>query len=200
MRIIIVGASGIIGKALCRFLKRDHEVIAASRSSCEYQIDITKPDSVKRFFDNVGKFDALVCTVGESAFVPLSEADEEQFMYGINSKLLGQVRLVSTGMKYISNHGSFTLTSGIISEVPGINTALVGMVDSAIEGFVRNAAYELERGIRINVVSPNVLEETYDKFSEAFPGFTPISLERLIPVYRDIIEGVSSGQVIKVFR
>ena len=55
MKILIVGASGTIGRAVAAELGQRHEVIAAGRSSGDVRIDITDPASIRAAFENVGR-------------------------------------------------------------------------------------------------------------------------------------------------
>ena len=91
-------------------------------------------------------------------------------MSGINDKLMGQVNLVLDGLKHIADGGSFTLTSGVLDRDPirqGVNAAAV---NGAIDAFVMAAAIDLPRGLRINAVSPGLLEESAKKYEGFFPG------------------------------
>lgn len=72
----------------------------------------------------------------------------------LNNKLMGQANLVRLGLPFISDGGSFTLTSGLLSREPIPGSAAISLVNAGLEGLVRAAALELSRGVRINVVSP----------------------------------------------
>ena len=69
-------------------------------------------------------------------------------------------RLVRIGRQFIADGGSFTLTSGVLSQEPIKGSASISMVNAGLEGFVRAASLELPRGIRVNVVSPPWVTET----------------------------------------
>ena len=73
------------------------------------------------------------------------------------------------------------------------------MVNSAIEAFVRAAAVELPRGLRINAVSPNVFAESMPGYAPYFRGFEPIPVARAALAFSRSVEGAQSGQVYKVF-
>ncbi len=60
MKIIIVGASGTIGKHVVAALKNDHEIITAGSKSGDYQVDISSTESIENFFKQVGKRDDIV--------------------------------------------------------------------------------------------------------------------------------------------
>ena len=56
--------------------------------------------------------------------------------------------------------GSITLTTGILAEEPIRTGVQASTFNAAIDAFVRAAALEMPRGIRINAVSPGVLVES----------------------------------------
>lgn len=110
MKIVIVGASGTMGQYLCDVLeKENHEVIKASRSSKEIQVDTTSTKSIIEMFEKIGAFDALVTTAGETFVGPWKNLNDETFKKGIEGKMMGQINLVLIGQHYINPRGSFTL-------------------------------------------------------------------------------------------
>ena len=91
------------------------------------------------------------------------------------------------------------MIGGILSEHPILAGASASMVNAALEGFVRAAAIELPRRIRINVVSPTVLVESMDTYGPFFRGFEPAPGFRVGLAYSRSIEGATTGQVLKVY-
>src|ERR1700712_435033 len=118
MKILIIGATGTIGKHVTAALQKDHEVIMAGSKSSDIQVDISSTESIKNFYKQVGKFDALICAAGDAQFGPLAFMKDADFRIGVDSKLMGQVNLVLIGQHYINPKGSFTLTSGVFTEKP----------------------------------------------------------------------------------
>lgn len=196
MKIVIVGASGTLGSKVTKDLENDHEIIKVGTKSGDIQADITNVGSIKEMFEKIGSFDALVSAAGSGHFGPLKEMTTEDFMKGVNSKFMGQVNLVLLGQHYINAGGSFTLITGVLSDDPVRNSVNLAAVNSAVNGFVKAAALELENGVRINAVSPGVVEDSPELFS-AFPGHKPVSMERVVYAYRKSILGHITGQVIK---
>ena len=157
MKIILIGASGTLGKAVGRELNARHEVVHVGHSSGEFQVDITDRKSIERLYEKTGDFDAVVSTTGNIHFGPFDQLTPEQFEVGLRSKLMGQVNLVTSGLKRIRSGGSFTLTSGQINDDPirlGVSGA---MVNGALEGFVRSVAIELPCGSAPRCVQSNGL-------------------------------------------
>lgn len=194
MRIIVVGATGTIGRAVAKLLLTEHNVVKAASKSGDFRVDITSQDSLEQLFQSVGSFDALVCAAGVARFAPLHELSDEDFQLGLTSKLMGQVNLVRLGMSHINDNGSFTLTSGVLSQQPMPGSSSISMINAGIEGFVRAAALELPRGIRINAVSPPWVMETL----EALGMDTSIGMpaEKVAQAYRSSVTGTRSGLII----
>jgi NAD(P)-dependent dehydrogenase (short-subunit alcohol dehydrogenase family) len=197
MKIIIIGATGTIGKHVVKALETGNEIIKVGSKSGDYQVDITNPASIKDLFEKIGPFDALISAAGDGHFGPLNAMTDTDFRVGINSKLMGQVNLVLIGQHYINPKGSFTLTSGSLSGDPVVLGAAVSAINGALDSFVKAAAIELDNGIRINVVGPDVVEESPEYFP-FFPGHIPVSMQRVAMAYVKSVLGAQTGQVYKV--
>lgn len=199
MKILIVGATGTLGRAIAERLAPRHELIAASRNSTDYPVDITSDSSVAALFERTGPIDAIVSAAGALHFGPLASMSTTDFAFGLNDKLLGQVRLALLGQAHVRDGGSITLTSGILSEEVIRNGANATTVNAALEGFVRASATELPRGLRINVVSPTVLTESWDSYGPYFSGYEPVTGAQAALAYQRSVEGVQTGKVFKVW-
>jgi NAD(P)-dependent dehydrogenase (short-subunit alcohol dehydrogenase family) len=197
MKVLVVGASGTIGKAVVAELSRRHEIVAAGRSSGDVRVDISDIGSVRAMFTTVGRIGAVACAAGNVEFAPLAAMTPEQFDVGLRDKLMGQVHLVLAGREFVEPGGSFTLISGVLSHDPVVGGSSASMVNGAIESFVRAAAIELPSH-RINAVSPTVLEESIEVFGPYFPGFEPVSGGRVGLAYAKSIEGAQTGQTYRV--
>ena len=198
MRILIVGGSGTVGQAAAKELAKRHEIVRAGRSSGDLTVDVMNEDSVKAMYAKLGKVDAIITCVGHVHFGPVATMSPEQFRKGLNDKLMGQVNLVLLGMNNVNDNGSFTLTSGILDRDPVRQGANAAAVNGAIGGFVKGAAIEMPRGIRINAVSPGLLEESAVKYDGFFPGHEPVTSARVGLAYAKSVDGALTGQVISV--
>ncbi len=198
MKIIVIGATGTLGRAVTAELENDHEVVKVGFTDGDIQVDIADIASIKAMFEQVGPFDALVATTGVVHFGPLADITQDQWQLGLNNKLMGQINLVMEGAKHISEGGSFTLTSGIISKDPIRFGASASTVCSALEGFAASAALELPRSLRVNVVSPTMLEESVHLFGAAFAGFEPVPAAVVAKAFRKSVEGAKNGATLYV--
>ncbi|CAN7148704.1 short chain dehydrogenase [Pseudoduganella sp. LjRoot289] len=199
MKVIVIGATGTVGKAVVEQLGLRHDIVAVGSSSGQYQADIGDIAQVRAVFEKIGKADAVVVAAGALAFAPLAEFTPEQFRVGLDSKLMGQVNVALVAQEFLNDGGSITLTSGIVADQPIRNGASATMVNSAVEGFARAAAIELQRGIRINVVSPSLLTESLETYGPFFRGFETVPGSRAALAYSRSVEGAQTGQVYKVW-
>lgn len=198
MKIIMVGASGTMGVYLSKAFENEHEIIKAGSKSGDVLVDITSSESIENMFRQVGPFDALISTAGPTHVGPWKTLTNETFRKGVEGKMMGQINLVLIGQHYINPKGSFTLISGALTYDPQLNFANASAVNGAVEGFVRAAAIELGNGIRINAVSPTVIEDSPHYFPY-FPGEVPVSMKQLEYGFRKSVFGASTGQVIKPY-
>jgi NAD(P)-dependent dehydrogenase (short-subunit alcohol dehydrogenase family) len=119
-------------------------------------------------------------------------------MIGLKDKLMGQVNLVLIGRDYANDNGSFTLTSGVLSHDPIRLGACASLVNGALDCFARAAAIELPRGLRINVVSPGLLDESVAALGDYFRGHETVPGKRVANAYVKSVEGRLTGQVLHV--
>lgn len=198
MKIIVVGGTGTIGKAVVRELGERNQIISVSHHHGNVTVDIKDLASIQKMYEAIGPFDALVSTVGKVHFGKMVDMTDSDYAVGLHDKLMGQVNLVLQGLKHINEGGSFTLTSGILSHDPIRYGTSASMVNAAIDGFVKSAAIEMPKGIRINSVSPTVLAESMESYADYFHGFEPVPAERVALAYSKSVEGAQTGQIYKV--
>jgi len=199
VRIVVVGGAGTIGTAVVELLSARHDVVVAGRRSGDVQVDISSRDSVQSMYRRIGSFDALACAAGEAHFGPFETMTDEELELGVQSKLLGQLRLVLLGRSLISEAGSFTLISGYIFDDPIPEATSFAVANGGIEGFVRAAALRLERRVRINAVSPGMAQDSYEQFGPFNPGRAPVPMLEIASAFERSIEGWRTGEIIRAW-
>ena len=105
----------------------------------------------------------MISCAGNAAFRPFADLTDADYELGLRSKLMGQVTLARIAKDHLHDGGSITLTTGMLPMHPMPGSASVSMVNAGLEGFVRAAALEMPRNLRINAVRPPWVKETMVK-------------------------------------
>ena len=198
MKVLLIGAGGTIGSAVDKELSQRHDIIRIGRNSGDFNVDISDSALIRKLFEQTGKFDALVCAAGNVTFAPLDEMSEESFELGLKDKLMGQVNLLLIGREFANDGASFTLTTGVLSHDPIRSGASAALVNGALDSFVRAAAIELPRGLRVNSISPTVLLEAMGSYAPYFRGYKPVPAADVALAYAKSVEGLQTGQTFHV--
>jgi NAD(P)-dependent dehydrogenase (short-subunit alcohol dehydrogenase family) len=169
-----------MGSYLANAFEKEHEVVRVGRNSENIQVDITSPESIETMYKGLGAFDALICTAGPTYVGPWKNLTDAAFRKGVEGKMMGQINLVLIGQHYINPKGSFSLITGALTHEPQ-----------------KNFANELANGIRINAVSPGVIENSPQYFP-FFPGEVPVTMRQLEYGFRKSVFGANTGQVIRL--
>jgi NAD(P)-dependent dehydrogenase (short-subunit alcohol dehydrogenase family) len=197
MRVLVVGGTGLIGGAVSSALaNRGHEVVRAAHRGGDVRVDIADPSSIEALYAAVSAPDAVVCAAGIAVFGPLHQLDDAAFAISIANKLMGQVNLVRRGLGRVREGGSFTLTSGDLSQKPATGSTAVTMTGAAVEAFARAAALDLAGRYRVNVVSPVWVAES--RVRAGLPPMPGIWAKDLAEYYVRLVEGEVTGQVVEV--
>src|SRR6201998_38869 len=195
-KIVLIGANGKIGELVQKALAgAGHEIVKVGHKSGDFRVEIENRESVRKLYRAVGSFDAVAVAAGEVAFAPLSELTAENWQFSLGSKLMGQINLVQEAIPFINERGSFTLVSGVLNEEPIFAGVAGATVSGAWEGFVRAAAVELPKGLRINLVNPTILKESEAQFGPFFLGMIPVEGWKVGQAYKRSLLGAQTGQV-----
>jgi NAD(P)-dependent dehydrogenase (short-subunit alcohol dehydrogenase family) len=199
MKILLIGGTGTIGSKVAEQLVSDHDLIIAGHSSGDMQTDITDPEAIQTLFEEVGTVDAVVVTTGSAPMKPIDQLTNEDFLEGVRSKMMGQINIALTALDYLNENGSITLTSGILSHDPIPQGTVLSAINNAVNGFVVGAYGEfLEKGFRINAVSPALVEDSAEALGDYFPGHTPATMSDVVNGYVKSLQTKITGQIIDV--
>jgi len=191
---MVIGATGTIGRAVVENLSSRHEVIRVGHKDGAYRVDISSPDSIKQLYEAIGPVDAVVSAAGLAKFAPFDQLTDAELLLSVTNKLMGQVNLVRIGYRYVRDHGSFTVTSGVLGREPMKGSAAISLVNAGLDGFVRAAALELPRGVRVNAVSPVWVKETLIALGMDAAG--GMSAREVALTYVESVEGRRNGEVL----
>lgn len=198
-KVLIIGASGTIGSAIQANLANDTHVISANYSSGDFKVDLGDSNAIAELFKHCGKLDGIICAAARGVvFKSIAEMSVADYLASMQQKLLGQIQVALTGITTLNDHGSITLTTGIFNRDFVKNGSAAALVNNAVEGFVKAAALDMPRGIRINVVSPALLEASAEKYATVCPGFEPVSSEKVARAYRRSFYGIQTGEIFHV--
>jgi NAD(P)-dependent dehydrogenase (short-subunit alcohol dehydrogenase family) len=195
MKVLVIGATGTIGKAVVELLQKDHDVIKVGSRNGDYKVDLSSRESIQSLFDQVGKVDAVISTTGLANFGKFDELKDEDYALALNNKLMGQVNLVRIGKKFLNPGGSITLTSGLLAKEPIPGSTVVSMANGGLEAFVRASSLEIQ-GMRVNSVSPVFVRETLEKMGMDPSAGMPAA--DVAKTYKAAIEGEFHGETLDV--
>ena len=193
MRILVVGAIGLVGSAVVAALRDRHEVIRAGRNG-PLQIDLESQQDLSAALAKAGPPDAVVCCAGRQSLGPVEELTASDVNLCLTSKLGGQVRLAIAAAGTLGERGSITLTSGAFARIAIPGTSTGAMVNAGLEVFVRTAAIDLAPRLRINTVSPAAVVASESELAEESPY--AITADAVARTYLAAIEGEMTGMAL----
>jgi len=171
-RVVIVGGSSGIGLAIAEEVAlQGAEVVIVSSNAARVQeaiksiggaargeaVDVSDEKAVEIFFTNLGAFDHLVFTAGDSLQLhELAETDLKQARGAFELRYWSALATVKYGSRQIRKGGSIVLTTGVAGRRPHSGWVIAASVCGTIEALTRALAIELAP-IRVNAVSPGVV-------------------------------------------
>jgi NAD(P)-dependent dehydrogenase (short-subunit alcohol dehydrogenase family) len=198
MRVLIIGATGLLGNEIVRLLSHEHRVIGASRNGPDLSVDLADKASIVSMYQQLGTVDAVICAAGAAKFAPLESLTDEDFAFSLANKLMGQVNLIRCSVGHLAQGASLTLTAGILAQHPMVGSTAVSIINAGVEAFGRSAALELKGKARVNIVSPGWVSETLAAMGQARSAGVPA--EAVAQAYKRCLVEDITGQVIQVVK
>jgi len=196
MKLLLIGATGTLGAAVAASLAPRHEVVGVTRHSHPLGVDIASPESIRALFEATGPIDGVISASGSARFKPLDQLADDDFAFSLQNKLMGQVNVVREALRHVRDGGAIVVTSGSLARTPMVGSGAISLVNAGLEGFVRAAALEAPRGIRVNAVSPPWATETLKQFGMDDPGGA-LPAAVIARAYVRAVEGGMTGQAIE---
>lgn len=199
-KIIVVGATGKLGKVVTAGLEKDYEIVRTGRSGADLKIDAFDFEAAATAIKSVGPIDGLISCIGGTPFKPFEELSMDDFAAGLKTKCFSQLNLAKAAIPQLSKNGSITLTSGIIGDEPLIAGSCAAAANGALNMSVSSLAAEYAGQFRINIVSPSIIENSVDYYGMLFDGYEATKDESIIHAYRRTISAPISGRVLRLTR
>ena len=171
-RVVIVGGSSGIGLAVAEeAAAQGAKVVIVSSNAARVQeainsigeeaqgeaVDVSDEKALQSFFTNLGAFDHLVFTAGDSLQLhELADTDLKQARSAFELRFWSALAAVKYGSPKIRKGGSIVLTTGVAGRRPHSGWVIAASVCGTIEALTRALAVELAP-IRVNAVSPGVV-------------------------------------------
>jgi len=171
-RVVIIGGSSGIGLAVAEEsasqgadvvivsskVERVQEAIKSIGGDVRGEaVDVSDEKAVESFFTNIGTFDHLVFTAGDSLQLQkLADTDLKHARRAFELRYWSVLATVKYGSPQIRNGGSIVLTTGVAGQRPHSGWVIAASVCGSIEALTRALAIELAP-IRVNAVSPGVV-------------------------------------------
>ena len=175
---VVTGGSSGIGLATAqRFIADGAQVVITGRNqealdaavaelgdrATGIRGDVASLEDLDRLFTQVreqfGRVDVLFANAGIAPFVPFEAVTEEHFDSLFNINVRGLFFTVQKALPLLSEGASIILNASFLAQSGLPNTSIYSATKAAVRSLGRTLAAELSpRGIRVNVVSPGLIE------------------------------------------
>jgi NAD(P)-dependent dehydrogenase (short-subunit alcohol dehydrogenase family) len=226
-RVVIVGGSSGIGLAVAeKVALQGAEVVIVSSNAERVQeaiksiggeargqaVDVSDEKAVERLFTELGAFDHLVFTAGDSLQLhELADTDLKQARRAFELRYWSALAAVKYGSPQIRKGGSIVLTTGVAGRRPHSGWVIAASVCGTIDALTRALAIELAP-IRVNAVSPGVVrtnlwqnmssserEQFYESVGKRLPVGRVGEAHDIAQAYLFLMqEGFGTGQTVVV--
>jgi NAD(P)-dependent dehydrogenase (short-subunit alcohol dehydrogenase family) len=137
----------------------DEAVKVIGPGALAVKADVAKLSDIDNFFGQVsakfGKFDALFANAGIAKFAPVSETSEQLFDETFDINVKGLYFTVQKALPHLNDNAGIVLNSSVVNSKGPVATSVYSASKAAVRSLARTFAAELvDRGIRVNVVSP----------------------------------------------
>ena len=178
---VVTGGSSGIGLATARrFIADGAQVVVTGRNlealdgavaelgdrATGIQGDVANLEDLDRLFAQVreqfGRVDVLFANAGIAPLGPFEAVTEEHFDALFNINVRGLCFTVQKALLLLSEGASVILNASVVAQSGLPNTSVYSATKAAVRSLGRTLAAELSpRGIRVNVVSPGLIETPF---------------------------------------
>lgn len=177
--VVVVGGGSGMGKATAELAasfgakvtiaSRNEEKLNAVAEAIEGDVSVAAVDTtdearVKSWAAGLGQVDHLVISASSAAHGAFAELPTDEVRSMIEAKLVGPYVTTREVLPYITQGGSVSLFSGVLSRRPSAGAVGLGGVNAAVEAIAKGLAQELAGKVRVNCISPGMVA------TEAYAG------------------------------
>ena len=174
--VIITGAAGGIGSALCTRMRKDGYLAigidrnAAPAADTDIRLDLRESDQLRDLGWELARDYDLKAVVHNAALQPIAGAGETLLAEWSDALLVNVIAvdaLISgTRESLASNDGSVVVVTSVHGRATTGGVNAYATTKAALEGWVRSAALDLGPSIRVNAVAPGAIDTA--KLREGF--------------------------------
>ncbi len=160
-KIVIVGGSKGIGKAIVSNLVQENQIINLSRSKPDLEHQNLTHHSLDVLTDdlpNIDSLDGLIYCPGSINLKPISRLKLDEFRNDFEINVIGAVKAIQHFFPALKkgNDPSIVLFSTVASKLGMPFHASVAAAKSAVEGVTKSLGAEFAPTIRVNAIAPTV--------------------------------------------
>ena len=162
-KIIIIGGSKGIGKAITESLLATHQIINISRSTPEIQHENLTHYNCDVLVDElpeIDQADGLIYCPGSINLKPFNRLSIADFKTDFEINVIGAVKSIQAYTKTLlqSDSASVVLFSTVATKLGMPFHASVATAKSAVEGLTKSVAADLAPNIRVNAIAPTITD------------------------------------------
>ena len=162
-KVLVIGGSKGIGKAIINEMNDSYEIINISRTEpkdSERNIVHYTCDVLSDELPELDSLDALVYCPGSINLKPVNRLSQTDFQNDFNINVLGAVRVIQKYLKALKsgNDPSVVLFSTVAVKMGMPFHASVAVSKAGVEALVRSLGAELASQVRFNAIAPTITE------------------------------------------
>ena len=160
-KVLIIGGTKGIGKAIVSEIIEEHEVVCLSRNVSDFTHNNYKHikfDVLNDEFPEIESLDTLIYCPGTINLKPISTLTTDDFRYDFELNVIGAVKAIKKYLNLLkkSENPSILMFSTVATKLGMPYHSSVSVSKSGIDGLVKTLGAELAPKIRINAIAPTI--------------------------------------------
>ena len=160
-KVLIIGGTKGIGKAIVSEIIGEHEVVCLSRNISDFTHNNYKHikfDVLNDEFPEIESLDTLIYCPGTINLKPISTLTLDDFRYDFELNVIGAVKAIKKYLNLLkkSENPSILMFSTVATKLGMPYHSSVSVSKSGIDGLVKTLGAELAPKIRINAIAPTI--------------------------------------------